>query len=65
MAGETKNVFTFLWRSFHTLCDKKGVINCQVTIATNGRTLCTIINDEAFALLLLENSHDHWVGIYH
>jgi hypothetical protein len=42
---------------------KKSVFDHQVAVATNDRTLCTV-NDEAFALLLLENSFDRWQDIY-
>ena len=38
---------------------KKSVFDHQVAVATNDRTLCTV-SDEAFALLLLENSFDRW-----
>lgn len=40
------------------------VFDCQVSMATNDSTLCTI-SDEVFALLLLKNSYDHWVAIHH
>jgi hypothetical protein len=45
---------------------QKAVIDRQVSsTATNDSTLYAI-SDEAFVLrLLLENSSDHWVGIYH
>jgi hypothetical protein len=42
---------------------KKSVFDCQVCVATNNKTLCTV-SDEAFALLLLENSFDRWIDIY-
>jgi hypothetical protein len=42
---------------------KKSVFDHQVDVATNDRTLCTV-SDEAFALLLLENSFDRWQDIY-
>jgi hypothetical protein len=42
---------------------KKSVFEHQVVVATNDRTLCTV-SDEAFALLLLENSFDRWQDIY-
>ena len=42
---------------------KKSVFDHQVAVATNDRTLCTV-SDEAFALLLLENSFDRWQDIY-
>jgi hypothetical protein len=42
---------------------KKSVFKHQVAVATNDRTLCTV-SDEAFALLLLENSFDCWQDIY-
>jgi hypothetical protein len=42
---------------------KKSVFEHQVAVATNNRTLCTV-SDEAFALLLLENSFDRWQYIY-
>jgi hypothetical protein len=42
---------------------KKSVFDHQVAVATNDRTLCTV-SDEAFALLLLENSFDCWQDIY-
>jgi hypothetical protein len=42
---------------------KKSVFDHQVAVATNDRTLCTVSN-EAFALLLLENSFDRWQDIY-
>ena len=42
---------------------KKSVFDHQVAVATNDRTLCTVSN-EAFALLLLENSFDCWQDIY-
>ena len=42
---------------------KKSVFDHQVAVATNDRTLCTV-SDEAFALLLLENSFDRWQNIY-
>jgi hypothetical protein len=41
---------------------KKSVFKHQVAVATNDRTLCTV-SDEAFALLLLENSFDCWQDI--
>ena len=41
----------------------KSVYDCQVCVATNDRTLCTVSN-KAFPLLLLENSFDGWVEIY-
>jgi hypothetical protein len=34
---------------------KKTVFSCQVSVATNDRTICTVSN-EAIALLLLENT---------
>jgi hypothetical protein len=42
---------------------KKVVFDRQVSVATNDRTLCTV-SDEAFALLLLENSFDRWQDIF-
>jgi hypothetical protein len=42
---------------------KKSMFEHQVAVATNDRTLCTV-SDEAFALLLLENSFDRWQDIY-
>jgi hypothetical protein len=42
---------------------KKLVFDHQVSVATNDRTLCTVSN-EAFALLLLENSFDRCQDIY-
>ena len=42
---------------------KKSVFDHQVSVATNDSTLCTV-SDEAFALLLLENSWERWVDIY-
>jgi hypothetical protein len=39
------------------------VFDRQVSVATNDKTLCTV-SDEAFALLLLENSFDRWQDIY-
>jgi hypothetical protein len=42
---------------------KKLVFDRQVSVATNDKTLCTLSN-EAFALLLLENSFDCWQDIY-
>jgi hypothetical protein len=42
---------------------KKSVFDRQVCVATNDKTLCTV-SDEAFALLLLENSFDRWLDIY-
>jgi hypothetical protein len=42
---------------------KKLVFDCQVSVAADDRTLCTV-SDEAFALLLLENSFDRWQDIY-
>jgi hypothetical protein len=42
---------------------KKLVFDFQFSVATNDRTLCTV-SDEAFALLLLENSFDCWQAIY-
>jgi hypothetical protein len=42
---------------------KKSAFDHQVSVATNGRTLCTV-SDEAFALLLLENSFDRWQDIF-
>jgi hypothetical protein len=42
---------------------KKSVFDCQGSIATNDRTLCTV-SDEAFAMLLLENNFDRWQDIY-
>jgi hypothetical protein len=42
---------------------KKLVFDCQVSVATNDRTLC-LISNEAFALLFLENSFDCWQDIY-
>ncbi len=42
---------------------KKSVFDRQVSVATNDKTLCTV-SDEAFALLLLENSFDRWQDIY-
>ena len=42
---------------------KKSVFDHQVAVAANDRTLCTV-SDEAFALLLLENSFDRWQDIY-
>ena len=35
----------------------------QVSVARNDSTICTV-SDEAFALLLLENSWKNWVDIY-
>jgi hypothetical protein len=43
---------------------KKSVFDRQVCVATNDKTLCTV-SDEVFALLLLENSFDRWIDIYH
>jgi hypothetical protein len=42
---------------------KKSVFDRQVCVATNDKTLCTV-SDEAFALLLLENSFNRWIDIY-
>jgi hypothetical protein len=42
---------------------KKSVFDYRVSFATNDRTLFTV-SDEAFALLLLENSFDRWQDIY-
>ncbi len=42
---------------------KKTVFDCQVGVATNDSTLCTV-SDEAFALLLLENSFNRWMDIF-
>jgi hypothetical protein len=42
---------------------KKSVFDHQVSVAANDRTLCTV-SDEAFVLLLLENSFDRWQDIY-
>jgi hypothetical protein len=42
---------------------KKLVFDHQVCVATNDKTLCTV-SDDAFALLLLENSFDRWIDIY-
>jgi hypothetical protein len=42
---------------------KKSVFQHEVDVATNDRTLCTV-SDEAFALLLLENSFDRLQDIY-
>jgi hypothetical protein len=42
---------------------KKSVFDRQVCVAKNDKTLCTV-SDEAFALLLLENSFDCWIDIY-
>jgi hypothetical protein len=43
---------------------KKSGFDRQVCVATNDKTLCTVLSDEAFALLLLENSFDCWIDIY-
>jgi hypothetical protein len=42
---------------------KMSVFDRQVSVATKDRTLCTVSN-EAFELLLLENSFDPWQDIY-
>jgi hypothetical protein len=42
---------------------KKPVFDSQVCVATNEKTHCTV-SDEAFALMLLENSFDRWIDIY-
>jgi hypothetical protein len=43
---------------------KKSAFKHQVAVATNDRTLCCTVSNEAFALLLLENNFDRWQDIY-
>jgi hypothetical protein len=55
-------MYKVLFDNFLPCVIKKSVFEHQVAVATNDRTLCTV-SDEALALLLLENSFDHWQDI--
>ena len=58
-----KQVYPIFFDRFLSSVVKKSVFEHQVRVATNDSTLCTV-SDEAFALLLLENSWDRWLDIY-
>jgi hypothetical protein len=53
------NMYKVFFDNFLPCVIKKSMFDHQVAVATNDRTLCTV-SDEAFALLLLENSFDRW-----
>jgi hypothetical protein len=55
--------YTIFYDYFLPCVIKKSVFDRQVAVATNDSTLCTV-SDEAFALLLLENSFDRWMDIF-
>ena len=56
-------MYKVFFENFLPCVIKKSVFDGQVSVATNDKTLCTV-SDEAFALLLLENSFDCWQDIY-
>ena len=56
-------MYKVFFENFLPCVIKKSVFDRQVSVATNDKTLCTV-SDEAFALLLLENSFDRWQDIY-
>ncbi len=60
---KNKKIYTIFFDHFLPCVIKKTVFDRQVSVATNDSTLCTV-SDEAFALLLLENSYSRWLDIY-
>ncbi len=58
-----KTMYSIFFERFLPCVVKKSVFDQQVSVARNDNTLCTV-SDEAFALLLLENSWKRWVDIY-
>ena len=58
-----KEIYCIFFDRFLPCVVKKSVFDHQVSVAKNDSTLCTV-SDEAFALLLLENSWKRWVDIY-
>ena len=58
-----KELYCIFFDRFLPCVVKKSVFEHQVSVAKSDSTLCTV-SDEAFALLLLENSWKRWVDIY-